>query len=316
MKRSSLPWWVAALILSAAIANPSFLHAQKNGSTTEVADGFFEAMDWPKAASAYGEVINKEPDNMAAIFRQAYALHAMGKYNEAIEGYLKLNAKGGGPVVSYNLACAYSLTGEKAKAFEWLEKAAEAGFSDPELLASDTDLKAIRGESKFTTIAAKVETNAHPCTSSPSYHAFDFWIGQWDVHDKGGEMVGTNNVESILGQCALMENWSGRAKGTGKSINVFNKVKEKWQQLWVDDRGEVTEFVDGTYKDGTMTFTSTKYKGETKILLRLSFYNLGPDKVRQFAEYSMDEGKNWSTNYDFLYTRHNNESASQLTVPK
>jgi len=44
----------------------------------------------------------------------------------------------------YNLACAYALQGKKAQALDWLEKAADAGFTDFIHIAHDTDLDALR----------------------------------------------------------------------------------------------------------------------------------------------------------------------------
>lgn len=52
-----------------------------------------------------------------------------------------------------------------------------------------------------------------------------------------------------------------------------------------------------------------RYEGETvgkdgkKTLLRLTFFNLDPNTVRQLAENSPDDGKTWTTVYDFKYVR-------------
>jgi hypothetical protein len=35
----------------------------------------------------------------------------------------------------------------------------------------------------------------------------------------------------------------------------------------------------------------------------LQFFNLGPDKVRQFSQGSNDGGKTWFVEYDFTYDR-------------
>ncbi|MEW6208480.1 MAG: hypothetical protein AB1631_08935 [Acidobacteriota bacterium] len=36
---------------------------------------------------------------------------------------------------------------------------------------------------------------------------------------------------------------------------------------------------------------------------RLTFFNLGADRVRQFSERSTDGGKTWAVGYDFTYIR-------------
>ncbi len=41
----------------------------------------------------------------------------------------------------------------------------------------------------------------------------------------------------------------------------------------------------------------------TKLKRHLQFFNLSPDKVRQFSQGSTDGGKTWKVEYDFTYTR-------------
>lgn len=51
--------------------------------------------------------------------------------------------------VLYNIACLYSLGGEKEKSVEFLNKAVDAGFKDREWVEIDRDLEAIRGEAGY-----------------------------------------------------------------------------------------------------------------------------------------------------------------------
>jgi tetratricopeptide (TPR) repeat protein len=54
----------------------------------------------------------------------------------------------------YNLACEYSLTGDRAKAVEWLDKAVRAGYQDREWMKKDKDLDPIRGEEAYKKLLA------------------------------------------------------------------------------------------------------------------------------------------------------------------
>lgn len=54
----------------------------------------------------------------------------------------------------YNLACVYSLTGERAKGVEWLEKAVRAGFTDRAWIRRDGELDAIREEPGYKKLLA------------------------------------------------------------------------------------------------------------------------------------------------------------------
>lgn len=60
------------------------------------------------------------------------------------------------PLVFYNLACSYSLTGEVALAANALEKAISLGYSDFRWLARDPDLRPLRKHPVYTNIKAKI----------------------------------------------------------------------------------------------------------------------------------------------------------------
>ena len=139
-----------------------------------------------------------------------------------------------------------------------------------------------------------------PC-SMPENRQFDFWIGDWDV-TVGGQMAGTSSIQLILGDCVLLENWTGAKGGTGKSFNLFNTAKGKWQQTWVDNSGSMLELY-GEFKDGVMQLTGENVQKGKKTLQRITWQSLDKDRVRQHWEQSQDDGKTWATAFDGLYTR-------------
>jgi hypothetical protein len=110
-------------------------------------------------------------------------------------------------------------------------------------------------------------------------------------------------VQLILGDCVIFENWTGARGMTGKSFNIYNAAKSKWQQTWVDSTGNVLELY-GEFKDGAMRLTGEKPgpKGG-KIIDRLTFFPLEGGRVRQLWESSQDDGKTWSVVFDGLYIR-------------
>lgn len=141
---------------------------------------------------------------------------------------------------------------------------------------------------------------AKPC-SMPEHRQFDFWIGEWDV-TMGGQTAGTNSIQLILGDCVLLENWAGSKGGNGKSFNLFNAAKGKWQQTWVDSSGNMLELY-GEFKDGVMQLVGENARNGKKTLQRITWKVLDKDRVRQHWEQSQDEGKTWTTAFDGLYTR-------------
>ena len=60
------------------------------------------------------------------------------------------------PLVFYNLACSYSLSGEVEHAASALEKALELGYRDFDWLAKDPDLKTLRTHASFDDLKAKI----------------------------------------------------------------------------------------------------------------------------------------------------------------
>ena len=62
--------------------------------------------------------------------------------------------------------------------------------------------------------------------------------------------------------------------------------------------------MSGEYKDGAMRCEGELYAARGgKIMTRMTFFNLGPDKVRKLGENSTDDGKTWTAVWDAIYTR-------------
>jgi len=60
------------------------------------------------------------------------------------------------PLVFYNLACSYSLSGDFEQAVGALEKALHLGYRDFDWLAKDPDLKPLRANPAFDDLKAKI----------------------------------------------------------------------------------------------------------------------------------------------------------------
>jgi hypothetical protein len=279
--------------------------AQSSTPTVEAANAFFTAQKWEEATKAYTAITQADAQNGRAWYRLGYSLHAMGKYEQAVQAFQRAVDIGNHPVAMYNLACAYARSGNKDKAIEWLNKSLNAGFPNPAQVSTDNDFDSLRDDGRFKEVTTLANKIAHPCQNSPEYKQFDFWVGEWNVQTQQGQPVGTNIIQRIEDGCILLENWTGLQGGTGRSINFFNAGTGKWRQTWVDSTGNVTEY-QGQYKDGALRYEGEGFpRGGQKVLSRLTFFNLGPDRVRQFAEQSTDGGKTWNVSYDFVYLRKN-----------
>ena len=153
-------------------------------------------------------------------------------------------------------------------------------------------------------IAVQSVTAQKPC-SRPEFRQFDFWVGEWNVFVTGTtQLAGHSLIQMISGGCAILENWDSPAS-TGKSINFIDPVTHKWKQSWAGSyAGGIQEFTNGEYKDGAMRFEfATTDAAGHKLIGRFIFYDEKPGQVRQFNETSNNNGKTWTTGYDFTYIK-------------
>lgn len=138
-----------------------------------------------------------------------------------------------------------------------------------------------------------------PC-SSPAHRQFDFWLGDWDVRNPSGRVVGRNEISSLHDGCVVFESWRGAGGITGMSLNVYDTERRKWKQNWVDSTGGVLE-LEGTYGDGRMVLASAPGKS----INRVTWQALPDGRVRQHWETSEDGGTTWKTAFDGYYEKRN-----------
>ncbi len=144
----------------------------------------------------------------------------------------------------------------------------------------------------------------NPCASEEA-HQFDFWLGEWDVyHTTADTIVGHNNITPLANGCALLENWTSGTGFTGSSINKYNFLTKKWEQMWVDVSG-TTLHINGEYKDGKMILENEQpaRTGNGTVQNKITYYNNADGTVRQHWEYSSDKGKTWQNAFDGMYKK-------------
>jgi hypothetical protein len=149
-----------------------------------------------------------------------------------------------------------------------------------------------------------------PCGSNPVYRQFDFWIGEWEAFGLNGNKAGDSKISLILDSCIVLEEWTSSSvnrgiRYAGKSFNTYNAVTKQWQQTWVDNVGGSTEYLEGKYESNKITFLTKPFpfSKDTIATRRLTFFNLGPAKVRQLGEITKNNGSTWTTEYDLEYRR-------------
>src|SRR5262245_15303780 len=94
-----------------------------------------------------------------------------------------------------------------------------------------------------------------PC-SAPEHAQFDFWIGDWDVANAGGQAAGRSRVSKILGGCVIHEEWKGEGENAGfdgESFSTYQPAEGAWRQTWVDSSGKHTDLRGSSPGVGSMS---------------------------------------------------------------
>jgi hypothetical protein len=290
--------YLLLLLLSAVFATPAA--AQLDRLRTD-ADSLFRTSQWKEAAAAYQKITEAEPRNGQAWYRLGISWYSLGRYGEAIPPMQRAVQIGRNPTVMYNLACAMARNGETDSALVWLDRAGASGQFTAEQIEKDEDFTSLRALPRYKEVLANADMKSQPCKGTAEYRQLDFWVGEWTVQ-VGGQTAGTSSIQRILGDCVILENWTGNGNGSGKSFNVYNAATGKWQQTWVDNRGTVLE-LSGSYIDDAMRYTGVTQGNGKTVQHRLTFSRVAPDRVRQLWEQSTDDGKTWVASFDGLYVR-------------
>jgi len=286
------------------------VNGQPAAAGMKTADSLYFAQDYVAAQKAYSSILNDTSHNAIALNRLGFSEYRIGHYDQALTDYQKALAnKPAAPLkasVYSRMARLNAMKNNTDAALSNIDSAVNNGYVSFGELDSLKEFDAIRNNSGFKKLRDKIYFAANPCMADPKAREFDFWAGEWNVYPTGSNtLVGHSLVQVVSGGCALLENWDALGNASsGKSLNFIDGT-HTWRQNWIGSypNGQ-QDFFNGEYKDGAMrfTFTATDAKGH-KIVGRFIFFNLGPDKVRQFNETSADDGKTWTIAYDLTYIR-------------
>ncbi len=93
-----------------------------------------------------------------AYIQLATAQIGINRFDEAVKTYENSIQRGVLPKATgyYNIACVYSLGKQTDKAFEWLNKAIDEGFTNRNTFETDEDLAPIRSDTRFPQVLARL----------------------------------------------------------------------------------------------------------------------------------------------------------------
>ena len=235
----------------------------------EKAGDAFTSQDFEAAAKSYKTILEHDKKDAQAWHRLGFSLHALGKLDEALKAHhaaTEFPAVAG--VATYNIACVHALRKEKDEAFKWLNKAVEAGFTNADHLAGDSDMDGLREDPRFSKLVASM-------TEAPKrVRAFASATPRTSVRYLlwGGD--GSPGQVSIdYGQ----PEWKDRY---AKAVASENTVGKRWRlgaNFWTTLDTNVDVSIGGTKVPAGYYYLALENKGNEKISLVL----LDPADVRK-----------------------------------
>lgn len=293
---------IGTMLLLGLLAGPPAAFGQE--PSVEAGTRLLQEERWAEAAEAFRGVTAREPDNGVAWYRLGMALQEGGDPDGAIAALERAAELGfQAPYARARMGRAHATLGHADAALSALEAAVEAGLDAPALL-EHPQLASLSDDARFRTVLEATRRASEPCAHIPEYRAFDFWIGEWEVRNPAGQTIGENRIVPLLNGCGLQENWTDAQGNEGKSLNAFDRTMGIWRQLWVSDRGNVTDYGIGRVReDGALEFDAEVKNpaGETGHL-RMVFTPVAPDTVRQEI-FQSDDGEQWTSAWLGIYVR-------------
>jgi len=143
------------------------------------------------------------------------------------------------------------------------------------------------------------------CVCCSDFHKqFDFWVGEWNVYDTAGNMVGENTIAKLESGYIINEHWQGASGGSGRSYNYFNQSDSTWNQVWIDSQGN-NLVLKGRAESNKMILSSELIPGKKIDFYRnrITWTSNIDDTVSQLWEILIEDGEVVSAAFNGLYKR-------------
>lgn len=129
---------------------------------------------WAEARPKLEKILAARPKDGQAWFFMGYCQLMEKQYDEAVKSFTTSSELGvDRPNSLYNVACAYSLSKQNDKAFEYLDKAIAAGFNQFDHARTDSDLANIRSDPRFEKALKPKAPAPHPDAKPVTFGAAD-----------------------------------------------------------------------------------------------------------------------------------------------
>ncbi|MBI3843942.1 MAG: tetratricopeptide repeat protein [Planctomycetes bacterium] len=246
------------------------------------AQAALQAQKWDDAATALKSLAELTPDDASVWLSLGVALHNTGKYDEALAADMKAaefaKAKAN---ASYNAACTCASKKDKDKAFEWLNKAIAAGFSNRKQVIEDEDLASLRDDPRFQSVLDAMAAKQ----KGPKPGANSVGRGS-SVASRGTADGGKAQASIEYGKPVWKTEYASMVDSGKLAGQRWRLGQDDWTTL--ETKGDVT-LGDVPLKPGTYDLTLEKKEGNKVVLSLhdpevLRAKKITPAAVSQYAE--------------------------------
>lgn len=157
------------------------------------------------------------------------------------------------PTAVYNEACCYSLQGKKEEALASLRSALEAGFTETNLLATDTDLDNLRELDAFKEMVAnadKIAMEAKVAATKESLASFKSFPFDFELPDLNDTPV---SLASMKGKVVIVDIWGTWCPPCREEIPHFIELHKKYNDQGLEIVGVNYERVAEDQVKSTIT---------------------------------------------------------------
>ncbi|QDU69304.1 hypothetical protein [Engelhardtia mirabilis] len=149
--------------------------------------------------------------------------------------------------------------------------------------------------------------------NTPPPRQFDFWIGEWAVHNRHLQEDGTwsegedtrARITPVCDGAAILEEWCGPWYGSfqnGFSLRAFDPTTERWKLVlfWTTTGRGAFGSLGGRFRHGRGEFFAGSPRG---TWTRYSFSDALANSTRWDSATSVDGGQSWKTDWIMEFTR-------------
>src|SRR5436305_13857195 len=166
------------------------------------ANSAYQAKNWQQVVTLYRAITATEPKNGQAWYRLGRGLEETGNGEDALVAYQQAIAAGNLPrrFADLRIAAVNAAAGRTDEALKTLQGMADSGFGMTEQINGEPRFASLQKNEHFQKILEQIAVNEAPCKNpkAPEYRQLDFWVGEWNVFDQGGNQVGGSSVKLIL----------------------------------------------------------------------------------------------------------------------